>query len=420
MRYVLASSLAATLFAGCGGMQPPGATPESHAVAQARGSVQRIRSTHSSYQVLYSFTGKSDGANPEASLIDVNGVLYGTTVGGGRFHRDGTAFRISTSGMQHLLHSFGRGRTRDGQSPVASLIDLGDSLYGTTAWGGAHRDGTVFSVSMSGRERVLHSFDYNSSSNSDGAAPFASLINVNGTLYGTTYYGGIPYFDFGGGTVFSISTNGNETVLHRFTGGKTDGAGPLASLIDVSGTLYGTTADDGAYGYLGGTVFSITTSGAEKILHSFGAPGDGDYPQASLIDVKGTLYGTTLVGGAYGGCEFGTETLRCGTVFSISTSGAEKVLHSFGNGSDGKSPHASLIDVKGTLYGTTMLGGTYGDGTVFSISTSGTEQVLHSFEGAPDDGKNPEAAMIEVNGTLYGTTRAGGATGHGTVFALTP
>jgi uncharacterized repeat protein (TIGR03803 family) len=109
----------------------------------------------------------------------------------------------------------------------------------------------------------------------------------------------------------------------------------------------------------------------------------------------------------------------CGTVFSVTKGGSEKVLHRFSFGSgDGALPSAGLIDVNGTLYGTTEEGGTYGAGTVFSISTSGAENVLHSFGGALAGGF-PGAGLVDV-GTLYGTTESGGTSGKGTVFALTP
>src|SRR5579883_2534640 len=109
----------------------------------------------------------------------------------------------------------------------------------------------------------------------------------------------------------------------------------------------------------------------------------GKYPQAPLIDVAGILYGTTNNGGAFRGrktCQGG-----CGTVFSITTSGVVKVLHSFGNAQDGEYPaQAGLVDVGGTLYGTTSAGGAFGGGTVFSITTGGVENVLHSFGGQGD------------------------------------
>jgi len=134
-------------------------------------------------------------------------------------------------------------------------------------------------------------------------------------LYGTTDEGG-TYCEsssaFGCGTVFAITTSGTETVLNSFGTGSGDGSYPDAGLLNVKGTLYGTTSSGGAYAY-GGTVFKITTSGAETVLHSFEGPaGDGSLPFAGLINVNGTLYGTTGYGGS-GSCEIG-----CGTVFSLS------------------------------------------------------------------------------------------------------
>jgi uncharacterized repeat protein (TIGR03803 family) len=103
---------------------------------------------------------------------------------------------------------------------------------------------------------------------------------------------------------------------------------------------------------------------------------------------------------------------------------AYSVLYSFKAPPDGKSPVAGLIDVKGTLYGTTSAGGAYGDGTLFSITAGGTEKVLHTFgnacPSACTDGSEPFAGLIDVKGMLYGTTSAGGVNGYGTVFSITP
>ena len=251
----------------------------------------------------------------------------------------------------------------------------------------------------------------------DGSIPLASLVDSRGTLYGTTARGGNEGGQCGPingcGTIFAITTSRKEKVLHRFGGGG-DGLYPASNLIDVGGLLYGTTEEGGAHrcaGSLGGegcgTVFSITRSGTEKVLHSFGDT-DGAIPDAALIDVQGTLYGATSAGGEYD-CY---PSSACGTVFSITTAGVENVLHSFGKGADGLEPEAGLIDVKGTLYGTTRTGpggtkycGFYygGCGTVFSITTGGKEKVLHSFAGDPD-GAFPSASLLDVDGTLYGTT----------------
>jgi uncharacterized repeat protein (TIGR03803 family) len=378
------------------------------------------------YRVVFSFGDNPygyDGAGPVASLINVNGALYGTTSGGG-IHtcsasgvECGTVFGLSTTGLEHVLHNFGG--TPDGNFPYAGLVDMNGTLYGTTANGGTYGYGTVFSITTGGTETVLHSFGYGS----DGAQPMAALIAVHGNLYGTTLYGGYASCSAstdGCGTVFRISPSGEERVLHIFQG-KTDGLFPLAGLLDVKGTLYGTTVGGGDGG---GTVFSITPAGKETVLYSFPEVADGSGPEASLIDVKGTLYGTTEGGGS----------ADWGTVFSVSETGTnERVLHSFSDsGSDGFRPVSSLTAVKGMLYGTTPKGGIATVGTIFRVDEkTGAESVLHSFNiGYINDGVYPEAGLINVNGTLYGTTSYGGVSlpscpnsgpcDWGTVFAYKP
>lgn len=322
----------------------------------------------------------------------------------------------------------------DGQGPQ-QLLNVKGTLYGTTFLGGARkfRDGscgsfgcgTVFSITTTGSERRLHSFG----GRDDGALPNRDLLNVDGTLYGTTYQGGTGGSgSLGCGTVFSVTTSGKERVLYNFTGGD-DGCSPVAGLVNVNGTLYGTTGYQGRH--LQGTVFSVTTAGKERVLYNFGdKPYDGNESAAPLLDVSGTLYGTTLQGGTGVHCR---GTSGCGTMFSITTAGKERVLHSFAvNPHDGALPLAPLIDVNGTLYGTTPSGGAHGSrcstfcgGTAFSITTAGKEHVLHSFAGSPSDGSYPVAGLLNFNGTLYGTTDRGGAydcapyPGCVTVFSIT-
>jgi uncharacterized repeat protein (TIGR03803 family) len=96
-----------------------------------------------------------------------------------------------------------------------------------------------------------------------------------------------------------------------------------------------------------------------------------------------------------------------------------RILHKFGGSGDGWFPASALINVKGTLYGTTVRGGSNKDGTVFSITKSGEETVLHSF-GTPGDGAQPYAPLVYVNGSLYGTTSGGGTNNVGVVFSITP
>ena len=365
--------------------------------------------------VLYSFGSQvHDGAGPQARLIDVNGKLYGTTYSGGTYHRGrdcaradgcGTVFSITPSGTETVVYGLFAGVSH-GANPAARLIDVKDKLYGTTAYGGVNECqpgygcGTVFSVTTTGTEKLLHHFH-----GSDGELPQAGLIDANGTFYGTTSAGGAS----GNGTVFSITPSGTYHLLYSFAGGN-DGEDPETGLLNVDGKLYGTTYAGGKYDC--GTVFSITTTGTEKVLHRFNGS-DGKNPVAGLIPVNGKLYGTTVQGGH-----------SQGTVFSITTTGAERVLYRFVGRSDGAQPYAGLINVNGTLYGTTQYGGgagcaSNGCGTVFSITTKGAETVLHAFEGGTTDGGYPQAALIYLNGTLYGTTRSFGAYGDGTVYTIT-
>ena len=243
----------------------------------------------------------------------------------------------------------------------------------------------------------------------DGANPAANLIDVKGELYGTTAGGGSSEFY---GTVFRVNTRSNEKVLYSF-GGYSDGANPIGGLLDIDDTLYGTTAEGGQFSGVGdGTVFSVSTAGNETVMYVYHAEPyspNGSYPEAGLTNVKGALYGTTSNGGVYLG----------GTAFSITTGGSFTNLHSFGSGSDGGRPVAPLLNVRNTLYGSTSSGGAYGKGTIFKMSLSGNEKVLHSF-GYGSDGATPLAGLIDVNGTLYGTTSAGGTYGDGSVFALKP
>ena len=319
-----------------------------------------------------------------------------------------------TGQQDMLVHNFGSGN--DGQNPFANLVfDSAGNLYGTTSGGGTNHTGTVFEVSTNGTETILHSFG----SGADGQTPMGSLIfDSAGNLYGTTSAGGT----YGYGMVFELSPNGTETVLYNFGAG-TDGANPNAGLVfDASGNLYGTTVNGGSYG--GGTAFELSPNGGggwtESGLYSFGGtPSDGLNPYSALIfDSSGNLYGTTANGGSFGG----------GTVFelmlntTINRCCREAPVYSFGSSTDGANPRAALVfDSSGNLYGTTVNGGMYSGGTAFELSPNGgtwTESGLYSF-GNGSDGKNPYSALVfDTSGNLYGTTANGGAYSAGTVFEL--
>lgn len=422
-RRALGICAAITALTGCGGLPSantalPNSVTQVSSTASQRSTSEHRPPTRVTYKLLYSFLGTPDAGYPQGNLIDLKGTLYSTASGGGGSCGCGAVFTITKSGSESVLYKFQGGS--DGIDPAAGLVDVNGMLYGTTVEGGglgcgsSDGCGTVFAITPLGRESVLHRFG----GSGDGVSPWAGLISVKGKLYGTTYGGG----GSGKGTVFAITRSGGETV-DSFDG--SNGSDPYASLMDIGGALFGTTSEGKQTKPNSGTVFKITRSGRITTLHTFNCAygsQDGCLPTADLIDVDGTLYGTTASGGVYGG----------GTIFAISPSGKETVLHSFGGASmfssDGANPFAGLIYVNGTLYGTTVVGGAYynskgcraGCGTVFAMSLSPAgETVLHSFGGA-GDGVNPWGGLIDVKGTLYGTTWGGGASGKGTVFSLTP
>lgn len=208
-------------------------------------------SSGGSETVLHSFSdNSSDGGYPTAGLISASdGNYYGTTNSGGSANK-GTVFKITSSGVETLLYTFTGGT--DGGNPQSPLIQGSDgNFYGTTTAGGAHGDGTVFEITPSGTETVVYSF---AGGIGDGSDPAAGLLQASdGNFYGTTNQGGSS----GDGTVFEVTPAGLETVVYSFTGGATDGAAPSAGLIEGSdGKLYGTTSSGGPNDY--GTVFVVT------------------------------------------------------------------------------------------------------------------------------------------------------------------
>ena len=259
----------------------------------------------------------------------------------------GVAFSVDLkTGAEKTLHSFQENGS-DGYYPVGGLVQIGDTFYGATEYGGIGGAGTVFTISFSvksksGAERVLYSFN----GGTEGSPGTARLLDIGKTLYGTTPLGGDLY----GGTVFSVDrTTGVKRLLHSFGSGS-DGYDPESGLTAVGSLLYGTTCSGGEFSR--GTVYSINPGGGEEVvLFSFDGA-NGACPVTNLINVGGTLYGTTQSGGTGSACGEG-----CGTLFSIDPStGAEAVIYSF-NGSDGIGPTSDLMYIHDELYGTTYLGG---------------------------------------------------------------
>ena len=325
-----------------------------------------IASPAQTLTTLVYFDG-TNGANPYAPLIQgSDGNFYGTTSYGGT--RYGTVFQITPEGTLTTLYIFCKTDCTDGAAPNAGLVQGTDgNFYGTTVNGGANFNGTVFEISPEGVLSTLHSFAF-----TEGTNPFAGLVQgTDGNFYGTTVYGGAYCGGSGGcGTIFKITPDGTLTTLYSFKGYPSDGEYPFAGLVQgPDGNLYGTTFLGGTSG--GGTVFKITPEGTLTTIYSFcelANCADGYQPHAGLVQgTDGNFYGTTI-GGANG----------AGTVFKITLAGTLTTLHSFVF-TDGSHPYAGLVQATdGNFYGTTEDGGK-GFGTVFRMTPGGDLTSLYSF-----------------------------------------
>lgn len=151
-------------------------------------------------------SGPQDGVAPSGQLAVLNGLLYGTTQTGGLYsdgwpYGAGVVYSYNPYGFSYpetVLHVFDP-QSLDGSYPRSGLILVNGNFYGTTYAGGAYGGGTAFEITPSGTETILHNFG-NRSSN-DGANPSAGLLYYRGRLFGTTTGGGTH----GGGTIFVVS-----------------------------------------------------------------------------------------------------------------------------------------------------------------------------------------------------------------------
>ncbi|MGA2902230.1 MAG: choice-of-anchor tandem repeat GloVer-containing protein [Candidatus Korobacteraceae bacterium] len=378
------------------------------------------------YQVIHNFTGGADGAYGYVGLTpDRAGNFYGTAWAGGTYGY-GTVFKLNHSGSGWVLttlYSFAGGN--DGATPWGRLALAQDgTLYGTTAYGGGSCGcGTVFHLTPPPTAPRTALTMWNETvihrfTGSDGEMPLADLtFDPSGNIYGTTFVGGST----GNGVVYQLTPSGGswtETVLYS---AQNNGDGRLALggvVIDRSGDLYSVFALGGPYGY--GAVYQLSPSGSgwtERTIYGFTGGSDGAQPMGGLIlDSAGNLYGETTGRGNGGG----------GTLFELSPAGdgwTFYMLYGLSGSYGGGPSEKPILDAAGNLYDTAYGDGAYGWGSVFKLTPSyggWTYTALHDFTGGSDGGTPSCTPAFDAAGNLYGTTRAGGAYGYGVLFEITP
>jgi uncharacterized repeat protein (TIGR03803 family) len=388
---------------------------------------------------LVNFNGINGQYPASGVTFDSQGDMYGTTAQGGPSFNPigsngilnyglGTLWKYSPGTGLTSLFSFSGSTSpsNNGYRPLMPLVMDGQgNLYGTTYYGGndffpdnSHFGwGTVFKYSSAGQFSTLHEF-----SGPEGANPVGVLLDSQANLWGTTWQGGIGWNptlgNFGLGTIFEYSSGGTLTnpVLFSTTNGGGNAAAGLTA--DGQGNYYGTTYEGGTNGF--GTLFQYDSATNQLTTLVNFTRTNGSLPAATVtLDGKGNVYGTTYQGGSHSSA----SNYCCGTVWKYSLStGALTTLVSFDGdtvSADGMFPQGGVtLDSNGNLYGSTVGGGTFGDGIVYEYSSADVLSTLVTFSGP--NGWSPEGNLVlDSNGNLYGTTNQGGSSGYGTVFKLT-
>lgn len=327
-------------------------------------------------------------------------------------HTAGTAVKITPAGEVTALWNFGNDAA-DGLNPSSLIEGRDGDFYGTTAGGGLYGGlgqnygSTIFRLSPSGVETVLWSFG---AGVGGSVYPHHLIEGADGTFYGITSNGGVSRYVNAGyeasGTVFKFTPQGVITELWNFSADG-DGAKPTVLIQGIDGNLYGTTELGGANGY--GTLFRLTPDGTETVLWSFCRETDGCQPNALFQGADGNLYGTTSGGGSN----------KAGTVFQFNlATGVLTREWDFATVAtdNGYYPNGLIEGVDGNLYGTTDAGGFAGSdtgGTLFRLSRANVLTTLWTFSDAQ---VRPYGLVQSRDGHVYGTTAAGGTYNKGTLF----
>jgi uncharacterized repeat protein (TIGR03803 family) len=353
------------------------------------------------YRVLHLFTERESVGISAPLVLGPDGNFYGITSGGPT--TAGDIFKITPSGTFTILHVFPLGGGQGGGPSYGGLLAGKDGNFYGIGSDNAVNGTEVFKMTPEGSFTQLHSFKP-ATDLAHGAYPTGSLVqNGDGLLYGTAVDGGPN----GGGIFYSLTTNGDFTILHGFPATGSNG-GPAAIVAGKDGNFYG---------FATSLIFKITPSGDFTLLHRFATDGSADAFGAPVEGADGTFYGVALYGGGTP-----SPSANAGFAFEFTSTGQFTLLHTFvSGGSDGANPFGGLVLGRDrNLYGTTSGGGLRGGGTIFQMTPAGVVTVLHSFRLQQGE-RAPKAALtVGPDGDLYGTASEEDAPSTGAFFRLAP
>jgi uncharacterized repeat protein (TIGR03803 family) len=389
-------------------------------------------------RTLYSFTQSVNGGYPNNSVtIGSGGVLYGTTLGGGK-KNSGVVYSLTPpaspggSWTQEVIANF-EGNDAAREDPAGKLVAGANGvLYGSTT-GDLSDYGSLNGEVYSLRPPAAPGHPWTRTALctfTPRQGPVAIAQGSKGVLYGITNLPG-PGVVFSCAPPASSGDGWSETDLYNLSSGS--GSNFYTNLIlGGGGVIYSTT--NGTVS-TGGSVFSLQPpaapgdSWAAATLFDFPTFADGVNPDGLAMGAGGVLYGSTSLGGDT--TDVNCNPAGCGVVFALkppaSPGGAwtQTALHTFTSNPDGAFPNPVTAGPGGVVYGSTYAGGAFGFGTLFSLTPptspdgSWTYSLLYSFTGGSDSG-NPNGLTLGPDGILYGTTQGVVGNDIGTVFAFRP
>jgi uncharacterized repeat protein (TIGR03803 family) len=369
------------------------------------------------YDLLYNFPGGSKGLQPGDFVVTSNGSILGEA----SYNNCSCSLLFNyTNGTETVLHRFSEPQGYQEEVPEGLLLSKnGDTLYGTTMYGGSRSDacgpslgcGTAFSYDLTtSKYKLMHEFQ---SGPKDGSGPVGTqALDSAGNLYGLTFGGGTN----GNGAFYEITAAGAEKVLYSF-GDAPDGAHPGSGPISYGGNYYGVTIDGGAntcYNGSCGAVFKITPAGKETVLYNFTGGSDGLNPYELIGDSKGNFYGISK-----------TQDNTTAAIFEINSTGAFSIAY---DGSYVPQIDFIIMGTDGSLYASSSGGNAScapnGCGQILQITPTGggngSVTVLHQFDNTDGSLLNPFEDLTLHDSVLYGTTNYGGSTNNGVIYKLKP
>ena len=358
------------------------------------------------------FDGNSNGDSPYSSLfLANNGLLYGTTIYGGDSD-NGVLYEYNPSTNSILVKvNFSELRAN---TPGSSVIQANDGyLYGVTLGDQINSGGAIlYAYNLSSEKCIVrNSFD----AGSFGGQPNGSLMQAsNGMLYGMAFEGGENTM----GIFFGYNPSTQTIIKILDFSGYCDGDHPMGSLMEAdNGKLYGMTLAGGTNN--NGVLYEYDPSNNVFIKKmDFEDVSKGNYPTSSLIQASnGKLYGLTYLGGTNGNgvlfeYDIYSDTFTKKMDFDETVAGKNENADNYGC-----NPMGSLVQASnGKLYGTTSKGGLYDSGVLFEYDiNSSTYSKLINFSGV-SYGTSPHGSLIEINGKLYGMTSEGGTANNGILY----